>query len=428
MFKNFTVVPILFALLTTLLVAQIPKSLFVANSLGQNISTVNLENGNVNQDALPLGLFPNFIKIRGDRAYVINSGTNEVQIVDLASISTIASIDLGASSNPWAMDFINDSLAAVSLWLANQVAIINVNTRQIIQHVAAGTAPEGVKYFDGKIYVANSGYNGSGYDPGTISVIDASSFVVLDTIAVSINPQDLDVSSQGQLVVICTGDYGVIKSQLDIIDLGSSTLDYSIILNLIATGVRVNSLNQCYMGTSFDGVMVYNLNSESFERDENQTLPGGSAIVFDQQNNAYLANFNSDSVYAFSSSHQEVATFRVGDGPVSLDLYDPTTTSIREEEELVAKKFILNQNYPNPFNPNTLISYQISRASGVELIIFTVLGQRVKMLVQENQPAGYYEAVWDGTDESGALVASGIYLFMLKTEARQSVKKMHLIR
>jgi hypothetical protein len=428
MFKNFTAVLLFFIFFTGLLVAQIPKSLFIANSLGQNISTINLENGSVNTDALPLGLFPNYLKIHGDRAYVINSGTNEVQIVDLASISTIASIDLGANTNPWAVDFINDSLAAVSLWLADQIAIINVNSRQIVHHVAVGISPEGVKYFEGKIYVANSGFNGAGYDPGTVTVIDASSYLVLDTIPVSINPQDLDVSSQDRLVVICTGDYGAIKSQLDIIDLGSITLDYSIILNLIATGVRVNSHNQCYMGTSFDGVMVYNLNSESFERDETQTLPGGSAIVFDQQENAYLANFNTDSVYVFSSSHQKITTFQVGDGPVSLDLYDPSVSSVMAEQPEKISDFILNQNYPNPFNPKTLISYQISRTSDVELILINLLGQRVKTLVQEKQSAGYYEAVWNGTDESGVSVASGIYLFMLKTEGQQSVKKMHLIR
>jgi hypothetical protein len=77
---------------------------------------------------------------------------------------------------------------------------------------------------------------------------------------------------------------------------------------------------------------------------------------------------------------------------------------------LIPTVYELNQNYPNPFNPSTTISYGIPFVSDVSIEIFNVLGQRVRVLVSEKQPAAFYDIVWDGRNDLGAAVASGVYV------------------
>jgi len=92
------------------------------------------------------------------------------------------------------------------------------------------------------------------------------------------------------------------------------------------------------------------------------------------------------------------------------------------------KDFSLSQNYPNPFNPFTKISYSCPRDCEVRLNIYNVLGQRVRVLVNERKRAGYYYAIWDGRDEKGRQVGSGIYFSRMEAGDFKSTKKMVPIR
>ncbi|MBC8416310.1 MAG: T9SS type A sorting domain-containing protein [Candidatus Cloacimonetes bacterium] len=86
------------------------------------------------------------------------------------------------------------------------------------------------------------------------------------------------------------------------------------------------------------------------------------------------------------------------------------------------------RNYPNPFNPETIISYQLSEESPIEIIIYNIKGQKVKTLVDEYISAGNHTVVWNGTDANGNLVCSGVYLYKLEAGDLQEVKKMVLLK
>jgi hypothetical protein len=103
-------------------------------------------------------------------------------------------------------------------------------------------------------------------------------------------------------------------------------------------------------------------------------------------------------------------------------------TSVREEEGAVPKVFALFQNYPNPFNPITQIKFYIPKRSRVELSVYNILGQKVKNLVNEEMEAGNYIATWNGKDEKGFDVSSGIYFYKLNSKDYSETKKMLLIR
>jgi len=94
----------------------------------------------------------------------------------------------------------------------------------------------------------------------------------------------------------------------------------------------------------------------------------------------------------------------------------------------VPKTFALEQNYPNPFNMETEIVYQLPEAVHVNLTIYNSLGHKIRTLITRNQSAGRYTVRWDGCDEHGKDVTSGIYVYRLETSKYSNVKKMLLVK
>lgn len=88
----------------------------------------------------------------------------------------------------------------------------------------------------------------------------------------------------------------------------------------------------------------------------------------------------------------------------------------------------LSQNYPNPFNPNTTISFTIPTSENVSLTIYNVRGQVVKTLVNDSRSAGTHNIQWDGLNNFGQKVASGIYIYTLRTSNFTESKKMTMLK
>jgi hypothetical protein len=90
--------------------------------------------------------------------------------------------------------------------------------------------------------------------------------------------------------------------------------------------------------------------------------------------------------------------------------------------------FSLSQNYPNPFNPQTSIRYALPQDAQVRLVIYNLLGRKVKTLVDERQSAGHKTVWWDGKDEKGDPAASGVYFYRIDADQFSEVKKMMLVK
>jgi hypothetical protein len=90
---------------------------------------------------------------------------------------------------------------------------------------------------------------------------------------------------------------------------------------------------------------------------------------------------------------------------------------------------VLHQNVPNPFNPTTKITFDLARNGHVRLQVFDVAGRTVKTLVNGPMPARRnHEVVWNGLDEAGNRVPSGVYLYQLVTDDLTATKKMALLK
>ena len=103
-------------------------------------------------------------------------------------------------------------------------------------------------------------------------------------------------------------------------------------------------------------------------------------------------------------------------------------SDVKESGGNLPTAYALNQNYPNPFNPTTTIKFALPEATNVSLDIYNVLGQKVRTLVSEPLAANNYEIEWDGQNDAGSNVASGIYFYKLQTDTFVNTKKMILSR
>ena len=99
-----------------------------------------------------------------------------------------------------------------------------------------------------------------------------------------------------------------------------------------------------------------------------------------------------------------------------------------EKSKIVVNNFNLEQNYPNPFNPSTIIRYSIVSPSIVTLKIYDILGREVKTLVNQEQNNGTYEVNWNGDNEFGNKVSTGVYFYKIDAGTYSDVKKMLLIK
>jgi len=99
-----------------------------------------------------------------------------------------------------------------------------------------------------------------------------------------------------------------------------------------------------------------------------------------------------------------------------------------DDANLRPTDFALRQNFPNPFNPTTIIQYALPKASQVRIEIYNVLGQRVRVLVDETQEPGYKTINWDGKDDAGNEASSGVYFCRIQAGSFVKSMKMTLLK
>ncbi len=103
-------------------------------------------------------------------------------------------------------------------------------------------------------------------------------------------------------------------------------------------------------------------------------------------------------------------------------------TSVVQQVSAIPTEYALNQNYPNPFNPQTTIKYQLPQLAHVRLSVYTVLGSEVRRLVDRTQEAAYHTVIWDGLDDQGNQMPSGVYVYRLESNGFTAIKKMTLMK
>lgn len=105
----------------------------------------------------------------------------------------------------------------------------------------------------------------------------------------------------------------------------------------------------------------------------------------------------------------------------------PTEVSPAEKPNLPTE-FALHQNYPNPFNPETVIEYDLPNACLVTVEIFNTVGQRIRLISSQVQGPGYAQVVWDGRDDQGKVMGSGVYFYQVTAFSAANKASNHQIQ
>ena len=108
---------------------------------------------------------------------------------------------------------------------------------------------------------------------------------------------------------------------------------------------------------------------------------------------------------------------------------DATTDELEAYEETLPAAFSLEQNSPNPFNSSTAINFDVPQAADVAMEVYNLAGQKVAILVDGVRQAGSYQIQWDGKDDAGHELASGVYMYRVRSDGVElATRKLLMLR
>jgi hypothetical protein len=237
---------------------------------------------------------------------------------------------------------------------------------------------------------------------------------------------DLEVTMPGYFPVSLTDIYVV--ANMTNSNINASLIQCPIPANLAATdslGDRVEIAWESVSHPDFLGYDLYRSNWEAGDYAKlNSSLLTETTFTDSTALDSMIYWYYATASYSIPDSQVESLISNKDAG--SLHIYTGTT----DDGSLIPDVFFLADNVPNPFNPSTTISFGLPEDSDVRIEIFNLLGQKVKTLMNGPQRAGFKRVVWNGDDQSGKSVSSGVYFYRLLTDdgSFERSKKMMLLK
>jgi len=214
--------------------------------------------------------------------------------------------------------------------------------------------------------------------------------------------------------------------------------------------LETESVYQTWSGSDWTNVYKneYEYSGELQTLDRSSNWVGSAWSPTDVDTLKYTGNLNTETVtYNIGTEVLEKSNFtydgndnmilEISQVKPPLSAWENSTRTVFVYDDVLAVKvdtdelprdFQLLQNYPNPFNPSTEIRFSLPKPAQVELVIYNLLGQRVRVLEDAMLGPGLYAATWDGTDQSGRPVASGIYFYQIRVGDLVESRKMVLAK
>ena len=310
--------------------------LWVANGLAETASRIILDSGTVSNHLLTLGIVPNQMVVSGNYLLAVNSGENRIQVFNRYTLAELGTIELGPNRNPWNLVMVDSAVGYVTNFVTNTISKFNLISRTVLDEFSVGQSPEGLALARGKIWVCNTGFNPNdfSYGQGEVAIVDPAIDSVVARINVGTNPQAIKNTPDGKLLTVCTGNFGPISGSLYLIDPASQTVSDSILTNGQPSTAAVTYGNMAYLpaGGFVGNGVVYkvNLSNKTVERGPGNPIlvgTGATDATYDLDSGyVYVACFSDGTVRKINATDTALATFQVGDGPVSLDIAYPFQT------------------------------------------------------------------------------------------------------
>ena len=299
------------------------KAVYVLNAIGVTISVIDLVEDEVYNNVVQVGTWPNQLVYRNGKVYCVNSGSDNIMIFDAETWDAETPIDLGANNNPMNMVFYSDEIAYVACSLSEKVLQVNMTTKTVSKTIDAGVGATGIAIAEDKVYASNTAYDGATwtYGQGTVTVIDGATGNFVKTINVSTNPQAVGIAPDGNVHVVCTGDWFSVFGKVEVINPSADAVS-----NTFEVGGTPGSIgvsvpdNLGYLGVWGAGCIVYNTaTGDTTYGPSNAFLgKGGSGVLVDTEGNVFVSVWDDDQVIKLDKDENVLATYDVGDSPSAL--------------------------------------------------------------------------------------------------------------
>ena len=300
----------------------------------------------VANEIIRIGNAPNDVQIQGDLGYVVNTYSDNVQVIDLRRRVSLTEIATGNNTLPEKIAFVDESRAYVTCNGTDEVKVVDLNQRRVIKTISVGSRPWGVTVLNGKAYVANSAAVTdwttfqTHYGDSSVTVIDTLTDTVLQTIPMPINATSILTDGESKVLVLSTGNYRDTLGTLVIINANRDEVEKRVKLGLTPGPTPViNSQKQVFIG-SFGGMLVYELMSGKFIHDRNNLLKEfgrGFGMAIDPDDNVYIAapdwsGGGGDELRVMGPDYSLLKSYRVGKGAsfVAIGQLRPSTVALAD--------------------------------------------------------------------------------------------------
>ncbi len=384
---------------------------YVVNGLDESLGWVNTANMQSDDRAVTLGNIPSDIAVYLDRIYVVNSGYNTLQVIDREQLQTLDEIELTGAVNPYGCAVFNDHFVAVTGLLSGTVTIVDAMVGNVDTTFVTGVAPQAVGARDEMLYVLNTGVAFPQFGNGVLKRYDTQDYSLVDSLVVGVNAQAMEFI-EGELHVLCTGNYDDIAGSVHVVELATMRVDTILQLGgspgaLSAWGYQVYVAAGGWAGDGF----VYQYRSDTREvlRDVNSPIlcgGGASDIVASPAGGFAVTCFQDNTLQVCNASGDQCQTYAMSSGPGALGALFWLSDAIEAPRAELPQSLQMITAFPNPFNGTVTLQWERPFRAASGLKFFDVLGREAGSL---DVPPGAQTATWSPGERGGTEVSAGIY-------------------
>ncbi len=416
--------------------AQDLSKVFVLSEGGFSPASSKLSSLDVNSNTFQssifnpgqLGLYPDGLILHENHLYVLEQGgyggSGKIYKLDTNG-TVIRSASVG--TNPYSLA-ISNSKIYITNGSVGKVSVLNLEDFSLLKEISVGVYPQEILAHQNKIFIANTSLWGGASD-STITVIDAVSDSVINTLIVKKDPSSLAISNDGFLLVGCPGDAeGGKIFKFNTTDFSIEDT-YSISAGGFSKEISIDKINgDLYFIAYSNDIVKLNLQNKTSSVIVPSVFPQNYfyGYTYDYINQKHYVLDANDFVatgelLVYNNSGAQQQQFTTGVAPRRVLLkYNEPVSSVKNED--LAKSFLLQQNYPNPFNPTTSIRWQMASTNHVLLKIFDLLGNEIATLVDEVKNSGQHSIQFNAKG-----LSSGIYFYIIKSGNYSEQRKMILL-
>ncbi len=438
---------LILSIIVSILFAQ--TNYVVLNSLGETLSIGNWIYS-LDNDLITVGSMPNQIisDVGGetDCFWVVASGDNEIQsiwLIDGIGVMPADTYSLPVGSNPYLM-YIDGVVIYTTLWVSGAVATINLYGGDMETSPHFCLSPQGIYADSGYIYVSDGNLDPISFEYGQGILWKLNmDYDVIDSMIIGTNPQQIAEDSDGNLHIICTGDYMDVEGSVYIIDKSSFSVIDSVKIggtpqrivldNEAGVAYSVTSLFDDWVGVPGSGrLLAYDIATRDIIWDANDTvnkLQGTGLIGFAISGDyALIPSMDSSFIEIVEIIDDGIVTINkltTGYGPLDVDVFDPTGIV----ETPAKPDYIAISAYPNPFNS----AVTITAPAGAEIETYDVNGRLLDVIPDYDRESSGAEENLDfrlyGNDRTvvwqpSKNITSGIYLVRAKIDDQTTSNKI----